>query len=220
MRFQSCLRLLTHTFKTKHEYKFDLLSMSSNKRIGDGLHNISSSPTKLRRVKTENRSSVQQSSTFTADILNKNGMGSVEVMETPDKSEYDKKSYRVILLENGVKCLLISDPTQEYVPHDDEGNHRASVTNDGDDNKDEEEEADDENSEGDESDDESGGHDGDEKRSKLAACSLCVDVGSFSDPRDVQGLAHFLGKFVQFFIKSIFFKPNVFKLTNIIFFQK
>lgn len=193
VRFQSCLRLLTHTFKTKHEYKFDLLSMSSNKRISDSLHNISSSPTKLRRVKTENRSSVQQSSTVAADILNKNGMGSVEVMETPDKSEYDKKSYRVIRLENGVKCLLISDPTQEYVPHD-EDNHRAAITNDDDD---EEEEADDENSEGDESDDESGGHDGDEKRSKLAACSLCVDVGSFSDPRDVQGLAHFLGNFFQ-----------------------
>lgn len=30
---------------------------------------------------------------------------------------------------------------------------------------------------------------------KLSACNLGIDVGSLSDPRDVQGLAHFIGNF-------------------------
>lgn len=29
-------------------------------------------------------------------------------------------------------------------------------------------------------------------KEKLAACALCVGVGSFSDPPDIPGLAHFL----------------------------
>jgi hypothetical protein len=32
-----------------------------------------------------------------------------------------------------------------------------------------------------------------------AAAAMCVGVGSFSDPKDAQGLAHFLGKFVPLF---------------------
>lgn len=31
-----------------------------------------------------------------------------------------------------------------------------------------------------------------EKNAKLAACSLSIDVGYFSDPQDIQGLSHFL----------------------------
>lgn len=39
---------------------------------------------------------------------------------------------------------------------------------------------------------------------RQAACSLRVDVGTFSDPRDFQGLAHFVGNFdVYFFIVSL-----------------
>lgn len=33
----------------------------------------------------------------------------VEVMPTPDKSEFDKKQYRVIQLVNGLKVLLVHD---------------------------------------------------------------------------------------------------------------
>lgn len=75
-------------------------------------------------------------------------MSTVEELEAPAKSENDKKSYRVIRLENGLKALLISAPV-------DDGNATDS--------------------------------------NKKAACALCVDVGYFSDPFDVQGLAHFLG---------------------------
>lgn len=194
MQFHSYLRLPTHIFKTKHAVQLlDTVSMSSNKRISDALNKTT--PSKLRRVKIENKQSVQQSSTVVAEILNKNEMSLVEVMETPDQSEYDKKSYRVIRLANGLKCLLISDPTQEYVPHEhsaDENKNRAATIDDDEDDGDDEETGD----EG--SDEDAESNDGDEKRSKLAACSLCVDVGSFSDPRDVQGLAHFLGNFFLF----------------------
>lgn len=192
VQFHSYLRLPTHIFKTKHAVQLlDTVSMSSNKRISDALNKTT--PSKLRRVKIENKQSVQQSSTVVAGILNKSEMSLVEVMETPDQSEYDKKSYRVIRLANGLKCLLISDPTQEYIPHEhsaDENKNRAATIDD-----DEDDDGDDEETGDEGSDEDAESNDGDEKRSKLAACSLCVDVGSFSDPRDVQGLAHFLGKF-------------------------
>lgn len=122
-------------------------------------------------------------------------MSSIEVMETPDKSENDKKLYRVIRFENGLKALLISDPTQmvvtdETVVTERELKHRHEAAAVSEDDDDDDEETDSEQSDDEESED--NGHK--EKRSKLAACSLCVDVGSFSDPREVQGLAHFLGK--------------------------
>lgn len=90
-------------------------------------------------------------------------MPSVEVLETPVKSENDKKSYRVIRLENGIKALLISVPSK-IVESATSDNREATESN-----------------------------------SKLAACAVCVDVGSFSDPPDVRGLAHFLGMNSQFF---------------------
>lgn len=173
--------------------------MSSHKRNSDGLN--TSSPCKVRCVNTENKQLVQHSSISDTKILNKNEMSSVEVMETPDKSENDKKLYRVIRLENGLKALLISDPNQNPVPHDDaDDGHTHKHKREAVVSSDEEEESDEEDDTGkhaveEGSDEDDGGvethH---EKRGKLAACSLCVDVGSFSDPRDVQGLAHFLGK--------------------------
>lgn len=39
---------------------------------------------------------------------------------------------------------------------------------------------------------------------KESACNLYVDLGSFSNPRDVQGLAHFVGNFnVYIFIQEL-----------------
>lgn len=35
----------------------------------------------------------------------------------------------------------------------------------------------------------------DEKEQKLSAIGVCMDVGSFCDPRDIQGMSHFLGRF-------------------------
>ena len=41
--------------------------------------------------------------------VSKKKMSKVKVLATPEKSENDKKEYRVIELENGLKCLLIAD---------------------------------------------------------------------------------------------------------------
>lgn len=120
-------------------------------------------------------------------IVAKNEM---EILDAPDKSENDKKLYRVIRLINGLKALLIYDPVADVKTIADfskcnakvnASNMNAAVTMSGDDE-----------SESEGSDDEEDATD-DEAHEKLAACSLSVDVGSFSDPRDVQGLAHFLG---------------------------
>lgn len=150
---------------------------SCSSHIDTNKHNLT--PTEI----TQNRIDMQ--------IMEKNEL---EILEAPDQSENDKKQYRVIRLGNGLKALLIYDPVAETksivdfskcnvkVPTN--GNEMVSTMalDDGDDE-----------SESESSDNEEDG-DGGEAREKLAACSLSVDVGSFSDPRDVQGLAHFLGR--------------------------
>ncbi|XP_031625679.1 nardilysin-like [Contarinia nasturtii] len=179
------LRLSTYILKTKHEFKYTALNMSSHKRISDGLN--SNSPSKVCRVKSDSNQYTQPTCVVETLLLNKIEMHSVEVMETPDKSENDKKSYRVIRLKNGLKALLISDPTQKSAPHEDAVKSdaldaMATISEDEEETESDDEQSDDEV--------ENGSHG--EKRGKLAACSLCVDVGSFSDPRQIQGLAHFL----------------------------
>lgn len=75
-------------------------------------------------------------------------MNQVEILETPVKSEGDKKEYRMIKLQNGLKALLIKTHTD------------TESENDNDENR--------------------------------AAASLMVSVGSFDEPREIGGLAHFL----------------------------
>lgn len=72
-------------------------------------------------------------------------MSQVEVLETPIKSEGDKKEYRLVKLQNGLKALLIKTYTDE---------NQTEESN--------------------------------------AAASLTVAVGSFDEPKNVGGLAHFL----------------------------
>lgn len=140
---------------------------------------------------------VENSSTLKTIATNQNAMqivngNEVEILDEPDKSENDKKLYRVIRLKNGLKALIIYDPVAnaetETMADFSKCNVKTNATNAtaammSDDEEETESEA---------SDDEEDGTEG-EAREKLAACSLSVDVGSFSDPRDVQGLAHFLG---------------------------
>lgn len=100
-------------------------------------------------------------------------------------------------------ALLISDPTPIPAKIEDEDAKGSSECDEEEETGEEEhdddeevgvdsgneEDADDDADEGEEYD--AGGGGGGEKE-RLAACSLCIDVGSFSDPRDIQGLAHFL----------------------------
>ncbi|XP_055626814.1 nardilysin-like isoform X2 [Toxorhynchites rutilus septentrionalis] len=114
----------------------------------------------------------------------------IRYLDTPDKSFSDKKEYRSLILPNGLQALLISEPWSQshsannsVVDGNDESQSQsddaASVTST--------------ESERTESDSESSdGGDADPDGEKLAAAALCIDVGSFSDPRNVQGLAHFL----------------------------
>lgn len=106
------------------------------------------------------------------------------ILPTPVKSESDKKEYRLIRLSNGLTALLVD--STHAIP--------LSTVKDADDTTSEEE------SEASSSEEEASSDDeedvistatGDDDEN-LAACSLMIDVGSFSDPRHIQGLAHFL----------------------------
>ena len=78
----------------------------------------------------------------------------------------DKKQYRLITLDNGLECLLIHEPPAE---DDDEFDDDESETG---------------------SDDDSSS-DGDDETQR-AACAVVVGVGSWADPEDTPGTAHFL----------------------------
>ncbi|KAL4712331.1 hypothetical protein ACJJTC_001492 [Scirpophaga incertulas] len=128
----------------------------------------------------------------------------VEILAEPIKSESDKKLYKTIRLENGLTALLISDPSRPVV--DD-----ANSTD---------EDSGSEESTGSESDSEksvqtvtSDQHGSTRKRQfdeeKLAACALSIGVGGYSDPPDIQGLAHFVEHMV-FMGSSKYPKENEF----------
>ncbi|KAH8490560.1 hypothetical protein H0E87_022920 [Populus deltoides] len=119
------------------------------------------------------------------------------------KSPNDKRLYRVIELENGLCALLVHDPeiypdgvpdesgTVEYSENDVE----EEEDDDDDDDDDEEEEEDDEEGEEEEENsegEEEKGKGGASLQTKKAAAAMCVAMGSFSDPAEAQGLAHFL----------------------------
>jgi nardilysin len=107
----------------------------------------------------------------------------------PSKAPLDKKVYRQILLQNGLRAVLISDVAAMNQIQSDGG---GRMYNDDDDDDDEEEEETplQEDSEDDDDDDEKSG--GEAPWLRDAAAALTVGVGSFSDPSDCQGLAHFL----------------------------
>ncbi|XP_037550907.1 nardilysin [Nematolebias whitei] len=116
--------------------------------------------------------------------------GDSEIIKSPS----DPKKYRYIVLDNGLQALLISDYSGPLQSDDEES--------EGEDEEEEEEEnseSEDESGDEDDEDDEDEGSDVDEKgkkkkgnAEKQSAAALCVGVGSFSDPGDLPGLAHFL----------------------------
>lgn len=102
------------------------------------------------------------------------------------KSQNDKREYRLVILENGLRALLISDldgEDQSTIDEDEQSDSDAeSMTS---------EHSDDEGSdmETDNCSDDDDEAMGSEKKS---AAALCIGVGSFSDPDDIPGFAHFL----------------------------
>ncbi|XP_072934392.1 nardilysin-like [Epargyreus clarus] len=113
----------------------------------------------------------------------------VEVLPEPIKSISDKKHYKTIRLENGLTALLISDPSRITLPEEESSSEEETSGS---------EEGTDPESEGGQSvKSAASDQHGIKRRSefdeeKLAACALSVNVGSYSDPPDIQGLAHFV----------------------------
>ncbi|XP_058053291.1 nardilysin-like isoform X2 [Anopheles bellator] len=122
----------------------------------------------------------------------------VRYLPVPDQSFSDHKQYRSILLANGLHALLISDPTENVVKSDGgtagkssaDGGTESASSSDAEEASEEEDNNSGEDDGDSGSDSESISHD--RAGAKLAAAALSVGVGSFSDPRNVQGLAHFL----------------------------
>uniref|UniRef100_A0A182T8N9 Nardilysin n=1 Tax=Anopheles maculatus TaxID=74869 RepID=A0A182T8N9_9DIPT len=130
----------------------------------------------------------------------------------PETSFSDRKQYRSILLANGLHALLIADPTSQTTAPPAKDQYKADVENgsrhtagssassDAEDTNDPDgdEHSHSETSFGTASDDESSNSANESiimdqiEGEKLAAAALCVGVGSFNDPRNIQGLAHFL----------------------------
>ena len=116
------------------------------------------------------------------------------------KPETDKKKYRVIELTNGLECLLIQDAvdSDEEGGDDDDGDSGGGGGGCGDDDDDDGD--DDDSRDGDDGSGSEGGNGGKgggkDGRGKVggkrAACAMAVGVGSWADPPEVQGLAHFL----------------------------
>lgn len=116
---------------------------------------------------------------------------SFDVLASPTKSQSDKKEYKVIKLKNGLTACIISDMVSL------KQDEQAESSSDSDDY------SSDENSEvssasDQESEAEIDGTDDVKMKkvncdeTKMAAAALCVGVGSFSDPKEIPGLAHFL----------------------------
>ncbi|KAM9325165.1 nardilysin [Gastrophryne carolinensis] len=131
------------------------------------------------------------------------GSGNGENAEDVDivKSPSDPKKYRFIQLENGLRALLISDmATTGHTTSDssDEEEDDEEEEYDSEDGSEEEEEEDDDDDEEEEEEEEEEDEDSDNRKDKkgctekLSAAALCIGVGSFSDPEDLPGLAHFL----------------------------
>ncbi|XP_027049416.1 nardilysin-like [Pocillopora damicornis] len=135
------------------------------------------------------------------------------------KSPNDPREYRVIHLDNGLTALLISD-TNSVTRHQHHDSSKSTTDeedtesedlegescDDDDDDDDDEVHEDDDGIDEDENDVTDGvtsvGLDTEEengsersrkaKDTKLSAAALCIGAGSFSDPDDMPGLAHFL----------------------------
>ncbi|KAL2470900.1 Insulinase (Peptidase family M16) family protein [Abeliophyllum distichum] len=109
------------------------------------------------------------------------------------KSPTDRRLYRYIQLPNGLSTLLVHDP--EIYSDGPVEAPRNSEDEDEEDDDEEEEDFEDEDGEGSEEDDE---EEDEEKNGmkgsaqKKAAAAMCVRMGSFADPYEAQGLAHFL----------------------------
>lgn len=83
----------------------------------------------------------------------------------PVKSAEDRREYRIVTLPNDLKCILVSDPDTDKVNR----GPRVCRCDDP-------------------------GRDLGRRPAAQEAAAMDVQVGHFSDPDDLPGLAHFLGQ--------------------------
>ncbi|XP_014281647.1 nardilysin [Halyomorpha halys] len=179
--YKNCTYLLTNIYKTmSKKCKVEMVKHVTN-LSNQNLTAAGSIDVLQHSINTKSDISSINSGSSDVSMLD-----TLSRLETPIKSENDKKEYSVIRLANGLTALLISDVSN------------IIELSDGMDTS--------EDSESDLSETESMASGGSEssskgsenerhlakKEEKLAACSLTVGVGSFSDPNDIPGLAHFL----------------------------
>ncbi|GLT80672.1 hypothetical protein SLA2020_520990 [Shorea laevis] len=126
------------------------------------------------------------------------------------KPPNDRRLYRVIQLHNGLCALLVHDPEiypdglpeasnsdpEDEDEDEDEGEDEEGGDEGGDSDEEFQEEEEEEEEDGDADDEEEEDSKPREKgassQTKKAAAAMCVGMGSFSDPVEAQGLAHFL----------------------------
>lgn len=118
--------------------------------------------------------------------VKRNKFQGTEILKTPIKSPEDKKDYRLIKLPNGITALLI-----KHIVDEREIDNNKEEETDGEEHSGEEPSSTESEGEDDASDDECQ----EAPKEKLAAVALAINVGSFNDPREIQGLSHFLGEF-------------------------
>ncbi|KAJ8277501.1 hypothetical protein GJAV_G00075860 [Gymnothorax javanicus] len=147
---------------------------------------VSDDAESLHHVQPKERGSSGGSEEAVEDML-----GDPHIIKSPS----DPKHYRYVELDNGLRALLISDMSGGSTD-----SARAGEEGEG---EGEEESGEEEEDSEEESEDGGRGyssepeehHDGKMIRGsseKLSAAALCVGVGSFCDPEDLPGLAHFL----------------------------
>jgi len=118
----------------------------------------------------------------------------------PSRSPFDKKQYRQILLPNGLRAVLVCDVvamTQAYnlggIMEDlsddgeSEGDESDSASNGGDNDG-----SSPDSDNGDDDDDDDEGEEEETGGLRNAAAAMIVGVGSLYDPKECQGMAHFL----------------------------
>ncbi|KAL4558442.1 hypothetical protein LXL04_036642 [Taraxacum kok-saghyz] len=110
------------------------------------------------------------------------------------KSPNDRRLYRYIQLPNGLCALLVHDPDiyKDGTPDSAKPEGTSEDDDDEEDDEDDEEESGDEDDEGEDDDEEGESAKSNAPQTKKAAAAMCVGMGSFSDPLEAQGLAHFL----------------------------
>ncbi|KAI3369135.1 hypothetical protein L3Q82_026101 [Scortum barcoo] len=128
--------------------------------------------------------------------------GDPEIIRSPS----DPKKYRYIELSNGLRALLISDFSgsdgkggsenaenkEDEEEEAEQGGEDEGDSGEGSEEDEEEGEEEEQDSDFDELDEENAGKKKKGSSEKQAAAALCISVGSFSDPDDLPGLAHFL----------------------------